>query len=145
VIVLLGKIPGCHYNCREILPGAIALKSSALREATRGRVAIRISPLVQFNDMSDSDPTALAAHVAEQMSARHIAFFDLRHDQHDRPAEVALATLARARFHGVLMLNGGFDQASGEQAVSSGVAAAPRDTPITRGPPFRFSPTLLIT
>jgi ABC-type bacteriocin/lantibiotic exporter with double-glycine peptidase domain len=31
VIVLLGKIPGRHYNYREILPGVIALKSSAPR------------------------------------------------------------------------------------------------------------------
>jgi len=29
VIVLLGKIPGRHYNYREILPGVIAAKSSA--------------------------------------------------------------------------------------------------------------------
>lgn len=89
-----------------------------------GRVAIRISPLVPFNDMSDSNPTALVKYVAQQMSARRIAFFELRHDQHDRPAEVALATLAREHFHGVLMLNGGFDQESGEQALSKGLADA---------------------
>jgi N-ethylmaleimide reductase len=89
-----------------------------------GRVAIRISPLVPFNDMSDSNPTALVQYLAQQMSARGIAFFELRHDQHDRPAELALARLARAHFKGVLMLNGGFDQASGEEAVSSGLADA---------------------
>jgi len=89
-----------------------------------GRVAIRISPLVPFNDMSDSDPTALVTYVAQQMSARHLAFFELRHDQHDRPAEIALAKVAREHFKGVLMLNGGFDQASGEQAVASGLADA---------------------
>jgi N-ethylmaleimide reductase len=89
-----------------------------------GRVAIRISPLVPFNDMADSDPTALVAHVARQMSARRIAFFELRHDQHDRPAEVALAALARKNFDGVLMLNGGFDLKTGEQAVASGFADA---------------------
>ena len=89
-----------------------------------GRVAIRISPLVPFNDMSESDPSALVRHVAQQMSARQIAFFELRHDLHDRPAEMALARLAREHFAGVLMLNGGFDQASGEQAVTSGLADA---------------------
>ena len=89
-----------------------------------GRVAIRISPLVPFNDMSDSDPTALVEYVTQQMSMRRIAFFELRHDQHDRPHEMALAKLARAHFDGVLMLNGGFDHASGEQAVSSGLADA---------------------
>jgi N-ethylmaleimide reductase len=88
------------------------------------RVAIRISPLVPFNDMADSNPTALVKYVAEQMSARKIAFFELRHDQHDRPAELALAKLAREHFKGVLMLNGGFDQASGEAAIASGLADA---------------------
>ena len=87
-----------------------------------GRVAIRISPLVPFNDMSDTDPNALVTYVAEQMSMRRIAFFELRHDQHDRPAEVALAKVVRKHFNGALMLNGGFDQASGEQAVASGLA-----------------------
>lgn len=89
-----------------------------------GRVAIRISPLVPFNDMADSDPAALVTYVAQQMSARNIAFFELRHDQHDRPEELALARLAREHFKGVLMLNGGFDQASGEAAVASGLADA---------------------
>jgi N-ethylmaleimide reductase len=89
-----------------------------------GRVAIRISPLVPFNDMSDSDPTALVTYVAQQMSARRIAFLELRHDQHDRPAEIALAKVAREHFKGVLMLNGGFDQASGEKAIADGYADA---------------------
>ena len=89
-----------------------------------GRVAIRISPLVPFNDMADSDPTALVKYVAQQMSSRGIAFFELRHDQHDRPEERALARLAREHFKGTLMLNGGFDQASGEAAIESGLADA---------------------
>ena len=89
-----------------------------------GRVAIRISPLVPFNDMADSDPSALVTHVAQQMSARRIAFFELRHDQHDRPAELELARLAREHFAGALLLNGGFDQAAGEDAVASGLADA---------------------
>ena len=89
-----------------------------------GGVSIRISPLVAFNDMSDSDPKALVKYVAQQMSARKISFFELRHDQHDRPAEIELANIARANFDGVLMLNGGFDQASGEAAVASGLADA---------------------
>jgi N-ethylmaleimide reductase len=89
-----------------------------------GRVAIRISPLVPFNDMSDSDPKRLVEYVAKQMSDRRIAFFELRHDQHDRPAEIELAQLARKHFAGVLMLNGGFDQRSGEAAISQGLADA---------------------
>ncbi len=88
------------------------------------RVGVRISPLVAFNDMVDSDPQALVCHVAEQLSARRIAFLELRHEQHDRPEEQELARIARAHFKGVLMLNGGFDRESGEAAVASGAADA---------------------
>jgi N-ethylmaleimide reductase len=112
--------------------GSLANRARLLLEVTdaaigvfgAGRVAIRISPLVPFNDMSDSDPTALVTYVAQQMSARNLGFFELRHDQHDRPAEIALAKVVREHFKGVVMLNGGFDQASGEQAVDSGLADA---------------------
>jgi len=104
-----------------------------------GRVAIRISPLVPFNDMADSDPAALVQFVAQRMSERRIAFFELRHDQYDRPAEVALAHLAREHFKGVLMLNGGFDQRSGEEAVSSGLADA-----IVYGKLFIANPDLAV-
>ncbi len=89
-----------------------------------GRVALRISPLVPFNDMLDSNPRELVRYVATQMSQRRIAFLEIRHDQHDRPEEIVLARIARENFDGVLMLNGGFDQASGEAAVAEGRADA---------------------
>ena len=87
-------------------------------------VSIRISPIVPFNSMSDSNPKALVEYVAKEMSKRNIAFFELRHDQWDRPEELELAKIARAHFKGVLMLNGGFDQASGEAAIAEGRADA---------------------
>lgn len=89
-----------------------------------GRVGVRISPLVPFNDMEDSNPTALVEYVAKQLDARKIGHFEVRHDQHDRPAEVELAKLARQHFKGALLLNGGFTQASGEAAIASGLADA---------------------
>ncbi len=112
--------------------GSIEKRARLLLEVTdaaisvfgAGRVAIRISPLVPFNDMADSDPPALVDYVARQMSERRIAFFELRHDQHDRPAEVALAKVARASFAGVLMRNGGFDLESAERALTAGLGDA---------------------
>ncbi|GAC1625045.1 MAG: alkene reductase [Nevskia sp.] len=112
--------------------GSIAKRARLLLDVTDaaisvfgpGGVSIRISPLVPFNDMSDSDPKALVKYVAEQMSARGIGFFELRHDHFDRPAEVELAKLVRETFKGTLMLNGGFDLAGGEAAIASGLADA---------------------
>lgn len=89
-----------------------------------GRVALRISPIVAYNDMLDSDPEALVRYVAQQMSVRGIAFLEIRHAQHDAPEEIALARIAREHFSGTLMLNGGFDRASGEAAIVEGRADA---------------------
>ena len=102
------------------------------------RTGLRISPLVPFNDMSDSDPAALVRYIAEQIEKRKLAFLDLRHDQHDRPQEQELARIARKHYSGVLMRNGGFDQASGEAAVESGEADA-----IIYGKPFISNPDLV--
>jgi N-ethylmaleimide reductase len=89
-----------------------------------GRVSVRISPLVAFNDMHDTDPAALVRYLARQLSARRIAFFELRHEQHDLPAERELAALARREFEGALFVNGGYTQQSGAAALASGAADA---------------------
>jgi N-ethylmaleimide reductase len=102
------------------------------------RVGLRISPLVPYNDMSDSDPAALVRYVAEQIEQRQLAFLDLRHDQYDRPQEQELARIARQYYSGVLMRNGGFDQAGGEAAIESGAADA-----IIYGKPFISNPDLV--
>jgi N-ethylmaleimide reductase len=103
-----------------------------------GRVGLRISPLVPFNDMRDSDPRGLVQYVAEQLERRKLAFFDLRHAQHDAPEEQDLARIARRAYRGVLMRNGGFDQRSGEAALEAGTADA-----IIYGKPFIANPDLV--
>ena len=116
----------------------LEVTDAVIAEIGAGRTAVRISPLVAFNDMSDSNPEALTAYVADQLSARNIAFFELRHEDHQLPAEQALAKVAREHFKGVLMRNGGFDQASGEAAVASGAAEA-----IVYGKAFIANPDLV--
>lgn len=102
-----------------------------------GRVGVRISPLVPFNDMSDSNPRELVAYVAEQAQARKLGHFELRHDQWDRPEEIELQKIARRTYRGALMLNGGFDGPSGEAAVAEGRADA-----IVYGKHFLANPDL---
>lgn len=89
-----------------------------------GRVSVRISPLVGFNDIADSDPEALVAYVARQLNDRHIAFLELRHDDFRKPAEQGLVKIARAQFKGALFANGGYDLESGTAAVTSGAIDA---------------------
>ncbi|MDR3417146.1 MAG: alkene reductase [Nevskia sp.] len=103
-----------------------------------GRVGLRISPLVAYNDMHDSDPRGLVQYVAAQFDRRGAAFLDLRHERHDAPEEQELARIARRAYGGALMRNGGFDQASGEAALAAGAADA-----IIYGKPFIANPDLV--
>ena len=89
-----------------------------------GRVSVRISPLVPFNDMHEDDPEALVEHLAKALDARGIALFELRHDDFRRPAEQRLAAIAREHFRGALLVNGGYDGDSAAQAVAAGAADA---------------------
>ncbi len=102
-----------------------------------GRVGARISPLVPFNDMVDSDPSALVAHVASESEKRGLGFLELRHDHYDREAEYDLVRLARKTFSGALVRNGGFTRDAGEAAIREGLADA-----IAYGVPFLANPDL---
>ncbi|HEX2861372.1 MAG TPA: alkene reductase [Lacunisphaera sp.] len=125
--------------------GSLANRARLLFEATdaaiavfgAGRVGVRISPLVPFNDMQDSDAPALVAYVAAELQRREAAFLELRHAHHDGPGEQELARIARQHFRGALFLNGSFDRESGEAAVQSGLADA-----IAYGRPFLANPDL---
>lgn len=103
-----------------------------------GRVAVRISPLVPFNDMSDSQPNALVTYIAQEMSQRKSAFLEIRHENHALPEEQAILATARQHFHGVLMTNGSYTRESGEVTVSSGAADA-----IVYGRPYIANPDLV--
>ena len=103
-----------------------------------GRVAVRISPLVPFNDMVDSQPEALVTYVAQELSRRKIAFLEIRHENHALPAERAILEIARRQFQGVLMSNGSYTRESGESTVAQGTADA-----IVYGRPYIANPDLV--
>ncbi len=102
-----------------------------------GRVGLRISPLVDFNDMADSDAAGLVAHVAAGCERRGLGFLELRHAQSDAPAEQELVRVARLHFTGALVCNGGFTRDSGEAALATGQVDA-----IAYGVPFLANPDL---
>jgi len=129
----------------DVYGGSLANRARLLSETIdaaidvfgAGRVGVRISPLVSFNDMHDSDAPALVAHVAEGLQRRGAAYLHLRHANHALPAEVELARIARRHYRGALILNGGFTRETGEEAVVSGLADA-----IAYGMPFIANPDL---
>ncbi len=97
---------------------------AAIAEAGAGRVGVRLSPLSGRDDLRDSDPEALLAHVAQQLAQRRIACLELRHMDPALPAERRIAAVARQHFPGVLLRNGGFDAASAQAALDEGSADA---------------------
>ena len=102
------------------------------------RVSVRISPLVPYNDMYDSDPEALVRYVSRELSRRKIAFLELRHNDFRDPAEQRLAEIARREFNGPLFVNGGYDYASAQAAVASGAVDA-----VVFGKAFLANPDLV--
>lgn len=103
-----------------------------------GRVGVRISPMVPFNDMADSQPDALVTYVAQAMSQRKIAFLEIRHENHALPDEQTLLATARQHFQGALMTNGSYTHETGESAVAGGKADA-----IVYGRPYIANPDLV--
>jgi len=84
------------------------------------RVGIRLSPSGTFNDMTDSNPSALFVYLAEQLSKLNLAYVhivdvlegDIRHG-----AKVVALDQLRQAYQGQLIICGGYDQQRGEQAL----------------------------
>ncbi|MGW9018969.1 alkene reductase [Priestia megaterium] len=94
------------------------------------RVGVRLSPFNDVGDISDSDPLELYTHVIKVLSARGIGYLHLIEPQvrsglvedmnHEAPPSVA--TLFRPHFSGPLIVSGGFDADTTEQALAAGTA-----------------------
>lgn len=126
-----GSIPNRARFLLEVTDAAIGIWGA-------GRVAVRISPLVPFNDMVDSQPDALVNYVAQELSRRAIAFLEIRHENHTLPEEQAILAIARRHFKGALMSNGSYTRESGESTVARGAADA-----IVYGRPYIANPDLV--
>jgi N-ethylmaleimide reductase len=112
-----GSVPNRARLLLEVVDAVIA-------ELGASRVSVRISPLVPFNDIADSAPGELVAHVATELSRRRIAFLELRHNDYRELKEQELARIARQRFTGPLFVNGGYGRDSAQAAIASGAADA---------------------
>lgn len=97
---------------------------AAIAEAGADRVGLRLSPLANSNDLEDSDPEALLAHVARQLDRRRIACLELRHMDPALDSERRLVDVARRNFQGPLLRNGGFTAVSAQAALDEGSADA---------------------
>lgn len=93
------------------------------------RVGVRLSPHGRINDMADSDPHALYAHVLARLAHEGIAYLHLMEPRAaggmEGPwPEPAQALRWRALYRGRLLLSGDFGPDEAAQAVAAGHADA---------------------
>ncbi|WP_424814187.1 alkene reductase [Roseococcus sp. YIM B11640] len=86
------------------------------------RVGVHLNLMSNSHSMSDSDPRALFAYVAEQLNDRKIAFIFGR-ESLDR-GDAAIGPVVRKIFKGAYIVNDGLTQEVAEAAIESGQADA---------------------
>ncbi|MBV5265920.1 alkene reductase [Pinisolibacter aquiterrae] len=108
-----GSIEGRARFVLEVLDAMVA-------EAGTGRVGIKISPEMNYNDIVDENPQETYAYLVDHLAGRglaylHVALFGTKVDYH---------ALLRARFEGVYLAGGGLDAASAEAMLEAARADA---------------------
>ena len=88
------------------------------------RVGLRISPLNSYNSMIDSDPVAITTYIAQQTSARGIAYLHMMRGDFFQAQKGDVMTPARAAFKGVIVGNMGYIAEEADQAIADGTLDA---------------------
>lgn len=101
------------------------------------RVGVRISPLNSYNSMSDSDPVALAAHLATELDRRNLAYLHVMRGDLLRQRTGDVLTPVRERYRGVLVSNMGYGPAEASAEIDAGKIDA-----VAFGVPFLANPDL---
>lgn len=107
------------------------------------RVGLRLSPRGADADRQDPDRAGLYGYVAERLNDHGLAFLHLvdpvaghRMAGPDELVGVNPVPAIRERFRGPIVVNGGYDRASGDAAIAAGYAA------VAYGIPFLANPDL---
>ena len=110
-------------------------------EIGAARVGIRLSPTNKVWQIKDSDPTAVFVQAVTRLNAFGLAYVHLLEPKlnsgHPMETVAYLTPLLREKYQGKLIINGGFDQPSGNVALANQEADA-----IAFGTPFIANPDL---
>jgi N-ethylmaleimide reductase len=105
-----------------------------------GRVGYKLSPYFGMFSMSDSNPIATFTYLAKELGKRGIGYLHVS-EAIAGPMKVdgteRVTPLIREVFDGTLMVNGGYDAATGEAAIARGEADL-----VAFGVPFIANPDL---
>jgi N-ethylmaleimide reductase len=100
----------------------------------KDRVGYRVSPNGAYNSMSDSNPRETFSHLARRLSDLGIVYL---HTFDPPNGANHLAPHLRTVFKGTVIVNGGYDEASGNAAIANGEADL-----VAYGVPFLANPDL---
>jgi N-ethylmaleimide reductase len=142
-------VDACNQRT-DIYGGSIANRARFVLEVMErlvgvwgeGRVGIRLSPTLAYNGMVDSDPLATFSYLIQELNALPLAYLHLMRATPDaarfphwpKDTITAFAPL----FNGATIVNGGYDRASAEAAVTDGAAQA-----VSFGAPYVANPDLV--
>lgn len=100
------------------------------------RIGVQLSPVSSLNGMSDPDPLGLFAAVSELLAAKGLAYLHV-HEPLGPSNQPRVTPAIRARFHGPLVVNGGYDGERAAAAIGRGEADL-----VSFGRPFISNPDL---
>ena len=101
------------------------------------RVGLRLSPVNSFNSMKDSDPLALIGYLSEELNAFKLAYLHVMRADFFGLQKADVMTVARDKYHGVLIGNMGYSADEAEAAITAGKLDA-----VAFGTPFLANPDL---
>lgn len=90
-----------------------------VEEAGADRIGLKISPEMNFNDLSDATPKETYTYLVDQVGSLGLAYL---HVALFGPTRVDYHALLRPRFKGAYLIGSGLDQAKAEALLSEGKA-----------------------
>jgi len=84
------------------------------------RVGLRLSPLNSYNSMKDSDPMGLTAYLCDQLNRFKLAYLHMMRADFFGLQKGDVMTVAREKYHGVLIGNMGYSADEADAAISAG-------------------------
>jgi N-ethylmaleimide reductase len=102
------------------------------------RVGYRVNPYFSMFSMSDSNPIGTFTYLARELNRLGLGYLHVTEGAVARPGTQRITPLLRESFEGALIVNGGYDARTGNEAIARGEADL-----VAYGMPYLANPDLL--
>ena len=94
------------------------LEAMVKAAGSAGKIGMKVSPGMKFNDIDDADPMPTFVALAKAVSPMKLAYL------HVMRTGIGAETALRSAYHGTLLVGGGFKKDEANQTLASGAADA---------------------